>query len=63
MLEILVTHNEPVTRDDLACALGISSAEVWDLAGKLQTVGQVELDEHDQSVAATPAASEPGDAN
>jgi biotin operon repressor len=53
MLEILVTHNEPVTRDDLACALGVSSVDVWDLATKLQTLGLVALDERDLSVAAT----------
>jgi biotin operon repressor len=51
MLEILVTHNAPVTRDDLACALGISSGDVWDLAQELQTQGQVTLDERDLSVA------------
>jgi biotin operon repressor len=56
LIEILVTHNEAVSRDDLACALGMSADEVWALAQALQAHGEVTLDEADQSVVATPRA-------
>jgi DNA-binding IclR family transcriptional regulator len=56
LLEILITHNEPVLRVDLACALGITPAEVAELAVKFQKLGYAVLDEDSETVAATPAA-------
>ena len=38
-LEVLVTHNEAVSCDDLACALGVSSAHAWEIANTLQSRG------------------------
>jgi hypothetical protein len=32
-LEVLVTHNEAVSCDDLACALGVSAAHAWEIHG------------------------------
>jgi len=56
LIEILLTHNEPVLREDLACALGISHGEVQALAIKLQTLGYAVVDDANGTVAATPAA-------
>jgi biotin operon repressor len=53
-----VTHNEPVSRDDLACALGISGAHAWAIANALQTLGYAQLDDRQGAVEATPAASD-----
>ena len=56
-LEVLVTHNEAVSRDDLACALGVSGAQAWEIAANLKSLGHATLDEK----AATVTAIEPGD--
>jgi biotin operon repressor len=56
LLEVLVTHNEPVLYEDLVCALGISRAGVRELAVRLQTVGYAVVDDKTDTVAATPAA-------
>jgi Mn-dependent DtxR family transcriptional regulator len=56
LIEVLLTHNEPVLRGDLACALGISQSDVQALAIKLQTLGYAVVDEAHDTVAATPAA-------
>jgi DNA-binding IclR family transcriptional regulator len=56
LIEILVTHNEPVLIEDLVCALGISRAGVQALAVRLQTLGYAALYEDQGTVAATPAA-------
>jgi Mn-dependent DtxR family transcriptional regulator len=56
LIEVLLTHNEPVLRGDLACALGISHGEVQELANKLQTLGYAVVDDANDTVAATPAA-------
>ena len=56
LLEVLVTHNEPVLLEDLGCALGISRAGVQELAIRLQTLGYALVDDKTDTVAATPAA-------
>jgi DNA-binding IclR family transcriptional regulator len=56
LIEVLVTHNEPVLYADLVCALGISRAEVRELAIRLQTLGCAMVDDDADTVAATPAA-------
>jgi biotin operon repressor len=56
LIEILLTHNEPVSCDDLACALGIRRAEVQVLATRLQTKGFAVVDTDNDTVAATAAA-------
>jgi len=56
LIEILLTHNEPVLREDLACALGISDGEIQELAIKTQTLGYALVDDANDTVAATPAA-------
>jgi biotin operon repressor len=56
LIEVLLMHNEPVVREDLACALGISDGEVQALAIKLQTLGFAVVDDANDTVAATPAA-------
>jgi DNA-binding IclR family transcriptional regulator len=56
LIEVLITHNEPVLCEDLACALGMTRAEVQDLAIRLQTLGYVVVDSNSETVAATPAA-------
>jgi hypothetical protein len=62
-IEVLVTHNEPVSRSDLACALGVSNAAAWDIAIALETLGYARLDNGHESVEATPQASDPVDAS
>ena len=52
-LEVLVTHNEAVSRDDLACALGVSPERAWEIAGRLRTLGRAVLDESAATVTAT----------
>ena len=56
LIEVLVTHNEPVSCEDLACALGMTRAGVRELAGRLQTLGYAVVDGDNETVAATPAA-------
>ncbi len=62
-IEVLVTHNEPVSRDDLACALGVSGAQAWAIATALETLGYAQLNDRQASVEATPQASDPVDAH
>lgn len=52
-LEVLVTHNEAVTCDDLACALGVSEAYAWEIANTLQARGLVTVDEGTRTATAT----------
>jgi len=56
LIEILLTHNEPVSFEDLACALGMRRAGVHALATRLQTQGYAVVNTDDDTVAATPAA-------
>jgi biotin operon repressor len=56
LIEVLITHNEPVSCEDLACALGMTHSGVQQLAAKLQTLGYVIVDGDNEMVAATPAA-------
>ena len=56
LLEVLVTHNEPVLYEDLVCALGISRAGVQQLAIRLQTLGCAVVDDETDTVTATAAA-------
>jgi biotin operon repressor len=56
-IEILLTHNEPVSCDDLACALGVRRTDVQALAIRLQTQGYVVVVD-ENAVAATPAAND-----
>ncbi len=60
-LEVLVTHNEPVSLDDLACALGIADARVRAIATRLRTLGYATVDENTATVEATAKATEPTD--
>jgi len=60
-LEVLLTHNEPVARDDLACALGVTGARAWGVASRLQVLGYVTLDAPNATVAATERAAEATD--
>jgi biotin operon repressor len=52
-LEVLVTHNEAVSRADLACALGVSSELAWEVAARLRTLGRAVVDEGAATVTAT----------
>jgi len=56
LVEVLVTHNEPVAYVDLACALGLTDAEVRDLGLRLETLGYAVVDDESKTVAPTPAA-------
>jgi biotin operon repressor len=56
LIEILLTHNEPVSSEDLACALGMRRAAVQALAFRLQSQGYVVIDSDNDTVAATSAA-------
>jgi biotin operon repressor len=56
LIEVLITHNEPVSCADLACALGMTRAGVQELAIKLQTLGYAVVDDNTDTVAASPAA-------
>jgi DNA-binding IclR family transcriptional regulator len=56
LIEILVTHNEPVLCADLACALGLPRAGVFDLAIRLQALGYTVVDTARDTVASTSAA-------
>jgi DNA-binding IclR family transcriptional regulator len=44
-LEVLVTHNEAVSSDDLACALGVSEGHAWEIANTLLARGYATVDE------------------
>jgi len=57
-IEVLVTHNEAVSREDLACALGVSTMHGWDVAIKLSKLGYAEIDDRAATVTATPRASD-----
>jgi DNA-binding IclR family transcriptional regulator len=57
-IEVLVTHNEPVNCDDLACALGVTDADAWTVATRLRTLGYVTLDERQATVEATALAAD-----
>src|SRR5947208_1228197 len=50
-LEVRVTHNEAVSCDDLACALGVSSAHAWEIANTLQSRGYAIVDQSDRTAA------------
>ena len=50
-LEVLVTHNEAVSCDDLACALGVSSAHAWEIAKTLQSCGCAIVDDSKKTAA------------
>jgi hypothetical protein len=52
-LEVLVTHNEPVMWLDLACALGLTSAGIEELATSLQAIchSPAGPDWHDAAIA------------
>jgi DNA-binding IclR family transcriptional regulator len=56
LIEILVTHNQPVLSEDLACALGITRGEVHALAIRLQSLGYTAVDDATDTVAATSLA-------
>lgn len=56
LIEVLITHNGPVSCADLACALGMTRAGVQQLAIKLQTLGYAVVDDDTDTVAATPMA-------
>jgi len=56
LIEVLVTHNEPVLCEDLACALGLPRARVGELAIMLETLGYAVIDHANDTVAATSAA-------
>ena len=56
LIEILITHNEPILRVDLGCALGITQAGVEELALRLQTLGYAVVDQDNGTVAATAGA-------
>ena len=56
LIEVLVTHNEPVSCVDLACALRMTRGGVQELAIRLQTLGYAVVDHDSDTVAATPGA-------
>lgn len=56
LIEVLVTHNEAVLCEDLACALGLPRTGVRELAMRLQTLGYAVVDTENDTIAATPAA-------
>lgn len=56
LIEILLTHNEPVSCEDLACALGMRRAEVAALGVRLQMQGYAIVDSDNDTVAPTPNA-------
>jgi DNA-binding IclR family transcriptional regulator len=60
-IEVLVTHNESVTSDDLACALGVTTARAWSIATRLRTLGYATVDERNATVEATALATDPAD--
>jgi hypothetical protein len=60
-IEVLVTHNEPVNCDDLACALGVTDAEAWTVATRLRALGYATLDERHATIEATAMATDATD--
>ena len=56
LIEILITHNEPVSSEDLACALDMTRAGVQALAIRLQALGYPTVDNANDTVAATSLA-------
>jgi biotin operon repressor len=56
-IEVLVTHNEAVSCDDLACALRVSNAAAWEIAIKLRNIGYAVLDDENAMITATPQAN------
>ena len=56
-LEVLLTHNEPVSCEDLSCALGLPRVDVRALAIELQAQGFAVLDADNDTVEATSAAA------
>jgi GNAT superfamily N-acetyltransferase/biotin operon repressor len=50
-LEVLVTHNEAVSCDDLACALGVSSVHAWEIANTLKSRGYAIVDDSNRTAA------------
>jgi NCAIR mutase (PurE)-related protein len=56
LIEVLVTHNEPVLRADLACALGVTDAGINELATRLQALGYAVVNHDNNTVAATAEA-------
>jgi DNA-binding IclR family transcriptional regulator len=57
LIEVLLTHNEPVSCEDLACALGLPRSDVRVLALGLQARGCTVVDVDHDTVEATPDAS------
>ena len=55
LIEVLITHNEPVSGVDLACALGMTRPGVEELANRLQALGYTVIHD-DGTVTATAAA-------
>jgi Mn-dependent DtxR family transcriptional regulator len=55
LIEVLITHNEPVSSVDLACALGMTRPGVEELANRLQALGYTVIHD-DGTVTATAAA-------
>jgi hypothetical protein len=60
-IEVLITHNEPVSRDDLACALNVTGSRMWGIATRLRALGYATLDESKGTIEATALAAEPID--
>jgi biotin operon repressor len=56
LVEILLTHNEAVSCEDLACALGMQREGVRALALSLQAQGFAVIGNDSDMVTATPAA-------
>jgi DNA-binding IclR family transcriptional regulator len=53
VLEVLLTHNEPVSCEDLACALGLPLSDIRALALGLQVRGFAVVDGDHDTVEAT----------
>ena len=56
LIEVLLTHNEPVSCEDLACALGLPRSDVRAVALELQVKGFAVVDVDHDTVEATPNA-------
>jgi len=63
LIEVLLTHNEPVSCEDLACALELPRPDVRALALGLQTRRFVVVDIDHDTVEATPEADAAWDMN
>lgn len=55
LIEVLLTHNEPVSCEDLACVLRLQRAEVRALAIGLQAQGFAVVDVNNDTIEATPS--------